>query len=198
MYTLIVASKNPGKAREIRAVLDRLDDWEVIPLPPNAPEMEETGQSFIENAIQKAEFYSSRFAGWSVADDSGLEVEALGGRPGIHSARYAPTDAERNDKLLAELAGVPESRRDARFVCALALALDGRVQWKVQEHVAGRIVEEPIGRNGFGYDPLFLLPDVGRTMAEIDPAIKNRISHRGRALERLRAYLADRPEQASG
>ena len=125
-----------------------------------------------------------------MADDSGLAVDFLGGRPGIYSARYASTDSERNEKLLTELRDVPDTQRGAQFVCALALARDGRLEWKVEESVAGQIVEEPAGLNGFGYDPLFLLPGLGRTMSEIDPAIKNRISHRGRALAHLLAHLA--------
>lgn len=189
MQVLIVASKNPGKAREIRTMLAPMSNWEVIPLPPDAPDIEETGATFVENAFLKAEFYSAHFGGWSVADDSGLEVDFLNGRPGIHSARYAPTDSERNEKLLTELRDIPEVHRGARFVCALALARDGKVEWHVEEHVNGVIADEPTGMNGFGYDPLFLLPDLGRTMGEIDPAIKNRISHRGRALARLLGHL---------
>lgn len=195
MRSLIVASKNPGKAREIRAALealealDALEPWDVVPLPPETPDVPETGDTFIENAIQKAVFYSSRFGGWALADDSGLEVHYLDGRPGVFSARYAATDAERNQKLLDELHGVPADERGARFVCALALACDGHVEWQAEEYVNGRIAEEPAGDNGFGYDPLFLLPELGRTMGEIEPRIKNRLSHRGRALARLRTHL---------
>ena len=189
MRTLVVASKNARKAREIRAVLEPLRDWEIRSLPPDAPDMEETGTTFLENAIQKTTFYGSRYRGWMVADDSGLEVEALGGRPGIFSARYAPTDAERNRRLLAELADVPDAARGARFVCALALSLDGRLQWTVEERVAGRVARTPAGTHGFGYDPVFWLPELGRTMAELDPSAKNRISHRGRALARLLGHI---------
>jgi len=189
MRRLIVASKNPKKTAEIRAVLAPLEEWEVLSLPEDAPDTEETGATFLENAAGKAEFYGSRLGGWTVADDSGLEVAALGGRPGIRSARYAPTDAERNRRLLAELTGVPDPERGAQFVCAMALALDGRVRWTAEERVAGRIAGAPAGQNGFGYDPVFLVPGIEKTMAELEPAEKNRISHRGRALARLLAHL---------
>jgi len=190
MRSLIVASRNPGKAREIRTLLESLEQWDVTPLPADAPDMEETGDTFVENAVQKACFYGTLYGGWTIADDSGLEVDFLGGRPGIYSARYAPTDAERNDRLLGELAGVPDEQREARFVCALALAREGQLEWSVEEHVTGRIARAPAGLNGFGYDPLFYLPDLGRTMGEVDPRVKNRISHRGRALARLVSHLA--------
>ena len=186
---LVVASRNSGKVSEIRAVLSPLSQWQVERLPPDAPDAEETGATFLENAALKARFYGELLGGWTVADDSGLEVDALGGRPGIHSARYAPTDTQRNAKLLAELREVHDDLRTARFVCALALALNGEVLWTVEEQVSGRIAAEPAGGQGFGYDPVFLLPDLGQTMGEIPPGLKNRLSHRGRALARLLAHL---------
>lgn len=189
MKTLVVASKNPGKAAEIRAALAALEGWKVAPLPPDAPDLEETGATFLENAILKAETYGRLLGGWTVADDSGLEVAALDGRPGIRSARYAPTDTERNEKLLAELAGVPPERRTAQFVCALAVAHEGRIVWQVEERVAGRITDSEVGGHGFGYDPVFYIPELGKTMGELAREAKNEISHRGRALHRLLEYL---------
>lgn len=189
MKTLVVASKNAGKTAEIRAVLAALEDWNVEPLPPGTPELEETGSTFLENAVRKAESYGDRLGGWTVADDSGLEVAALDHRPGIRSARYAPTDAERNRKLLSELAGIAPDGRTAEFVCALALAHEGQIVWRVEERVSGRIAAAPAGENGFGYDPVFFLPELGRTMGELSPEVKNRISHRGRALHRLLGHL---------
>ena len=190
MRRLIVASKNPGKAGEIQTILEPLDDWRAERLSEEAPDCDETGSSFMENASQKAEFYSFRTTELTLADDSGLVVDALDGRPGIYSARFAPTDQARNEKLLAELEGVPEEKRIAEFVCALALARSGKVVWTVEERVRGRIATEPAGSNGFGYDPIFWAPEFGKTMGELEPEVKNRISHRGRALARLKEYLS--------
>ena len=182
MISLVVASKNPGKAHEIATVLHSLRDWTVKSLPKGIPDIDETGTTFIENAVLKAEHYSRSVDDWCVADDSGLIVEALGGRPGIFSARYAPTDAARNQRLLEELEGVPKEERGARFVCALAVARKGRVIWTVEERVEGQIAITLAGENGFGYDPLFWVPEFGRTTGQLKPEIKNQISHRGVAL----------------
>ena len=190
MRRLIVASKNPGKSSEIQTILEPLHDWKAERLPAESPDCDETGSTFIENASQKAEFYSLRTPELTVADDSGLVVDALDGRPGIYSARFAPTDKARNEKLLEELKGVLEEKRTAEFVCALAVARSGTVIWTVEERVRGRIAAEPAGSNGFGYDPIFWTPEFGKTMGELEPEVKNRISHRGRALALLREYLA--------
>ena len=189
--SLVVASTNPGKAHEITAGLEGLDEWSVEALPAGLPVAEETGTAFTENAIQKAEFYSRLLgnAVWVVADDSGLVVDALGGRPGIKSSRYAPTDDARNLKLLAEMRGVEPDRRAARFICALALARNGRTLWKAEAHVDGAVAVDPAGENGFGYDPLFWVPEFGQTMGQLPPETKNRISHRGQALAMLRTCL---------
>ncbi len=189
MKRLIVASTNTGKAREIQTILAPLDAWQVASIGTDLPDVEETGSTFIENAGQKAEFYSRITNELTVADDSGLVVDALGGRPGIYSARYAPTDAERNKRLLEELVDTPDAERTAAFVCALALALAGTVIWSVEERVRGRIAVKPAGSEGFGYDPIFFAPEFGRTMGELEPEVKNRISHRGRSLARLKEYL---------
>ena len=189
MKRLIVASTNTGKAREIQTILAPLDAWQVASIGTDLPDVEETGSTFIENAGQKAEFYSRITNELTVADDSGLVVDALGGRPGIYSARYAPTDAERNKRLLEELVDTPDAERTAAFVCALALALAGTVIWSVEERVRGRIAVKPAGSEGFGYDPIFFAPEFGRTMGELEPEVKNRISHRGRSLAQLKEYL---------
>ena len=189
MRRLVVASTNPGKAREIRTLLQSLQAWAVEPLQSNIPEIEEIGSTFLENAIQKAEYYSRTIDGWIVADDSGLVVDALDGRPGIHSARYAPTDQERNRKLLHELENVRDAERTARFVCALALAWAGRTVWSIEERLEGRIALAPAGEHGFGYDPVFWIPEFEQTMGQLKPEVKNRISHRGLALARLREHL---------
>ena len=189
MRSLVVASKNPGKAHEIATVLSSLHDWRVESLPEGIPDIDETGTTFVENAVLKAEHFSRSIEGLCVADDSGLIVDALGGRPGIYSARYAPTDDARNQRLLEELESIPPGRRDARFVCALALARKGRSIWTVEERVEGRIAPALAGEFGFGYDPLFWVPEFEQTTGQLKPEIKNQISHRGVALRRLQEYL---------
>jgi XTP/dITP diphosphohydrolase len=184
---LLVASTNAGKIAEIRNMLEG-SGWTIAGVPPGQPEPEETGRTFEENAVLKAVEYDRRWGGpatWTLADDSGLEVDALEGRPGVHSSRYAPTDPERIARLLAELSHTGDEQRTARFVCALALVHQTQVVWQGRATVEGRIAHAPSGQNGFGYDPVFYLPDLDRTMAELDPESKNRISHRGRALAQL-------------
>lgn len=190
MKPLIVASKNPGKASEIQTILEPLRAWKTERISADSPDCDETGSTFIQNASQKAEFYSLQTMELTVADDSGLVIYALNGRPGIYSARFAPTDEKRNEKLLEELKGVTEDKRTAEFVCALALAKSGKVIWAVEERVHGRITIEPAGSNGFGFDPIFWVPEFGKTMGELKSEVKNQISHRGRALARLKEYLS--------
>ena len=199
-----MASRNQGKLREMRQILVDLsltllglDDF------PSLPEIPEIGASFAENAATKAREVARLTQLPALADDSGLEVEALGGRPGIYSARYAqdrtaprpPTDADNWRKLLDELANVPWEQRQARFVCAIALALpDGRLL-TARGECAGHIATQPQGTQGFGYDPVFYVPEYGATMAQLGPAVKNRISHRARALAAFKEILlALRPE----
>jgi XTP/dITP diphosphohydrolase len=189
---LVVATRNSGKLREIRALLADLP-WEVIPLPDDAPEVPETADTFAGNAELKARA-AARLPGIGVprpyilAEDSGLEVDALGGAPGIYSARYAgpgATDAACVAKLLHELHDVPDEARTARFRCAMALLTpDGQLSI-VEGSLEGRITPAPRGENGFGYDPVFLVPELGLTTAAIAPEQKNRISHRGRALAQV-------------
>ena len=194
MRKIVLATANPGKLRELQAVLAGLD-FEIVPQSAfGVPEVEETGLTFIENALLKARnaaFYTGLPA---LADDSGLAVDALGGVPGIYSARYAGAgagDRANIGKLLAELEGVPAERRTARFVCVLALLhhpadptpLICQGSWE------GTILTEPRGEGGFGYDPIFFAPGEQRTAAELEPAVKNQISHRGQALVLLRRYL---------
>ncbi|MDI6843754.1 MAG: XTP/dITP diphosphatase [Anaerosomatales bacterium] len=192
---VVAASNNEGKLREIRHVLEPLG-WEVLrasDVGGAAPDVEETGATFLENALLKARAYAETFDCVALADDSGLEVDALGGAPGVRSARYAgepSDDAANNAKLLAELAEVPASERTARFRCVVALVWpDGRVL-AADGVCEGSIGFEPRGSGGFGYDPLFL-PDAtpGRTMGELSPDEKSAISHRGSALRALREAL---------
>lgn len=198
---LVLATHNRGKVRELERLLataglplavTTLDAFPTVVLP------EETGATFLENARLKAVAVARQTGLPALADDSGLCVDALGGRPGVHSARYAgpdATDAANNARLLAELAGVPAERRTARFRAVVVLALpDGRWTWAEGE-TRGRILEAPRGTGGFGYDPLFLSDELGMTFAEAGLEAKNRVSHRSRALRALlpalRAWLVD-------
>ena len=194
MRKIVLATANPGKLRELQAVLAGLD-FEIVPQSAfGVPEVEETGLTFIENALLKARNAALYTGLPALADDSGLAVDALGGVPGIYSARYAGAgagDRANIGKLLAELDGVPAERRTARFVCVLALLhhpadptpLICQGSWE------GTILTEPRGEGGFGYDPIFFVPGEQRTAAELEPAVKNQISHRGQALVLLRRYL---------
>lgn len=191
---IVLASNNVGKIREIQAMLAGLD-MEILPQADFVTtEAEETGLTFIENAIIKAR-HAARMSGLpAIADDSGLEVDALGGAPGVYSARYAgegASDSANNDKLLTELAGVEDSDRTARFRCVMVYLRHGEDPSPlIAEGVwEGRILHEPRGSEGFGYDPLFFAPERGCASAELDPSEKNRLSHRGKAVRELAARL---------
>ncbi|HUM10593.1 MAG TPA: RdgB/HAM1 family non-canonical purine NTP pyrophosphatase [Myxococcaceae bacterium] len=187
---LLVATRNAGKLREVRARVRGLDVVSLDDIPP-MPEVEETEDTLEGNARLKA-LAAARGTGlWSVADDSGLFVDALGGAPGVRSARYAPgPDAARVQKLLHELEGVGDGERGASFRCVLVLASpDGEVRF-ARGDCRGTILRSPRGSGGFGYDPVFLLPELGRTMAELTLEEKGRVSHRARALDALQPELA--------
>ena len=190
MKRLVIATQNVGKAREMAEALSELP-YEVVSLAdyPDAPEVEETGSTFTQNAVLKATAYARYTGELTLADDSGLEVDALGGAPGVLSSRFAPTDPERNAKLLDLMKDIPDDRRTARFRCAIAIAEpDGSAQ-TCEGTVEGVIAHEPKGANGFGYDPVFYLPDLGKHMAELTSSEKNAISHRGKALEKAKGLL---------
>jgi XTP/dITP diphosphohydrolase len=193
MPRLLLATNNAGKVAELRRLLQGCG-WEIV-TPADVGldlSVEETGGSYEENATRKALQYAQASGLVALADDSGLEVDALDGRPGVQSARYAGpkrTDAERVQKLLEELRDVPDARRTARFRAVIAIASpDGRVE-TVEGDIEGRIARAPRGENGFGYDPVFLLPDRGLTAAELPADEKDAISHRGVAARRARALL---------
>lgn len=190
MKRLVVASTNAGKIREVSMALSDLPDWHVESLPDLA-DLEETGTTFLENAALKAEHYSRFIEGLVLADDSGLCVHALDGRPGVHSARYAPSTDERNQRLLGELAALGlDVDRGAAFYCAFAVARAGTIVWTVQSDLPGKIATEPAGEFGFGYDPIFFVSHVGKTMAQMSASQKNQVSARGQALQKLRIFLA--------
>ncbi|MFM7269792.1 MAG: RdgB/HAM1 family non-canonical purine NTP pyrophosphatase [Cyanobium sp.] len=183
---LLIASGNAGKIREFAALLADLP-LEVLPQPQGL-EVEETGTTFAANARLKAEVVARATGCWALADDSGLAVEALAGAPGVHSARYAPTDGERIARLLRELGAATD--RSARFTAALAVAdPQGVIRLEVEGHCPGVILEAPRGQGGFGYDPLFLVPELDLSFAEMDKATKARVGHRGRAFALLEPAL---------
>lgn len=190
MKRLVAGTTNSHKVHEIRSALRTLSGWTVEALPAGVPDVDETGSTFLENAIQKAIHFSLHVDGLILADDSGLCVDALDGRPGIRSARYAEDAQSRIARLLGEMEHVADAQRSARFVCALALARTGRLIHTVEAEVAGRITRTPSGGHGFGYDPVFYLPELGRTMAELTTEEKQMISHRGLALAELVKHLA--------
>ncbi|HEY3244147.1 MAG TPA: XTP/dITP diphosphatase [Phycisphaerae bacterium] len=192
---LLLATSNPGKLREIRQILSGLpiEIKTLADFPDIQPPVEDE-PTFEANALKKARHYARRTGLWTLADDSGLEVDALGGAPGVRSARYAGEnagDTANNAKLIAALAGVPAERRTARFRCAAVVSDGSRVWASAQGTVDGLIIDTPRGQNGFGYDPHFLLPQRGVTTAELPPEEKNRISHRGQAMRRIGEQLTD-------
>lgn len=194
-HKVVLASGNPGKLREFQQLLCGCG-MEVVPQSEfNVPDVEETGLSFVENAIIKARNASAHTGLPAIADDSGLEVDALDGAPGIFSARYAGpqnSDRDNNDKLLKALKQVPESERTARFQCLLVYLRNDHdpVPLICQGTWEGRILSDPTGDNGFGYDPLFYLPDLQCTSAQLSPEVKNRLSHRGQAMAKLLAAFS--------
>jgi XTP/dITP diphosphohydrolase len=194
---LLMATRNPHKTRELQQILG--SDFTVRDLRAHSEisEIAETGTSFEENAKLKALAVSKKLPGLVAADDSGLEVDALGGAPGIYSARYAganATNKERIDKLLDELARIDakKEQRSARFRCVLALARNGDVLGTFEGIVEGQIADRPRGSHGFGYDPIFVPNGFQQTFGQLRPAEKNQLSHRARALKKLRAFLNSR------
>jgi len=191
--SLLLATTNPGKAKEFRTCLRTLPfeiiSLEEIGLTQSFPE---EGDTFLANARGKSLFYSRRWKGLTVAEDSGLEVRHLDGSPGVYSARFAgpqATDAQNNSKVLALLSGIPAEKRQARFVSCLVLAREGTIIKEIQEDVEGLILFEPRGSEGFGYDPIFFFPPLNKSFGELNPEEKNRVSHRGKALQKLKAFL---------
>ncbi len=200
MKKLVVATRNPGKIRELELLLQGTVGT-ILPISsfPGLAEVEEDGATFLDNAIKKARFAALATGLPALADDSGLVVEVLDGRPGVHSARFAgpgADDGANNRKLLEELAAVPASRRTAAFHCVLAFCTPEGNCRTFDGTLSGLILEDPQGEGGFGYDPLFLIPQYGETLAQLSLEIKNRISHRARALFQLKRYLTESGENS--
>ena len=196
MRKLLIATHNPGKIREYQTLLA---DLPLLVTSLRAEgivdDVEETGETFAANARLKARAYAHQSGLWTWADDSGLEVDALDGRPGVYSARYAgpgATDRDRYQKVLAELQQYPERPRSARFWCVVAIASPDDEIFTAEASVEGEIIAAARGEHGFGYDPIFYLPDLGKTMAELPAEIKNQISHRGKASVAAKALLQRR------
>lgn len=198
MAKLLVATNNPGKVREYEELLEDLPPSLEFTFPAKEGltlEVDESGETFEENARLKARAYAQASGLLTLADDSGLEVDALGGAPGVRSARYAGPDADDVDryrKLLKALAGVPTEKRSARFHCVVALALPDGTVYSADGVCEGEIGNDPRGEHGFGYDPIFIVRGYnGRTMAELPPDVKNQISHRARALLAIQPKLME-------
>lgn len=193
MREVVIATKNEKKLRELKRYM-RSVRASVLSLNEvgHSPRIREDSHTFKGNAVKKALAVSRYTKGIVLADDSGLEVKALGGLPGVKSARFAGSrkkDHDNNIKLLRLLEGVPASKRSARFVCAVAIADHGRIVKIIEEHCSGRIADSMKGRHGFGYDPLFLIPKYGRTFGQLGLKAKDRMSHRSKALKKARAFL---------
>jgi XTP/dITP diphosphohydrolase len=193
MRELFVATRNRGKLKEFEALFAGVVDRLLSPADmPDVPDVEEDGATFQENALKKARSAALAIGKPVLADDSGLVVDALGGSPGVFSARYAgeaASDCDNNARLLDEMALVPAGRRTAAFRCVIALCLPDGDCRTFDGELKGIILAAPRGTGGFGYDPLFLVPECGQTLAELPLEIKNRISHRGKALAKLKEYL---------
>jgi XTP/dITP diphosphohydrolase len=196
---ILVATTNIGKIAELKAMLDLDADWLDLSYYPEIEEIEEDGETFIENACKKAIGYARITGQWTIADDSGLQVDALGGEPGVKSSRYSGEKTINDDgtlidhrniaKVLKLLEGVPKAKRTARFFCSLCLASPEQVLIETEGTLEGLITNKEIGKNGFGYDPIFFVPHLNKTVAQLTPEEKNAISHRGNAIKKLKPLL---------
>ena len=190
---LLIATTNPSKIEEIRAILAGLPiELQTLASYPGIREPEETGTAFADNARQKALHYAAAAHELTVAEDSGLEIDGLDGAPGVHSARFnGATYAEKFQRIYDQLRQRGVVASSARFVCALALADRGRIIYETRQTVEGALAASPRGRGGFGYDPIFFYPPYGRTLAEVSPDEKAAVSHRGQAFRALRKFLGE-------
>lgn len=199
MRKILVASTNPGKLKELREMLSRDIEWVSLTDFPNVPEIEEDGNTFAENARKKATGYAKATGLWTLADDSGLVIDALGGQPGVKSARFSGAkdknrgllDHKNMAKVLKLLKDVPDAKRTARFVCHLCLADAEKVLIETEGKLEGVIANEQAGKNGFGYDPIFVVPQLNKSVAQMASEEKNAISHRGNAIRKLKPKLEE-------
>ncbi len=195
---LVLATRNQGKIREFRRILDEIHSGSIDLLGlehfPELEDVEETGETFLENALLKARTVCVETGLAAIADDSGLCIDALNGGPGIFSARWSGVhgnDLANMEKVLAQLDSVPHDGRRAHFTCVTAFVMPDGTETTAEGILQGHILNQPIGNSGFGYDPIFYLPDHGRTMAELPAEVKNRVSHRGRALQAARPLILE-------
>jgi XTP/dITP diphosphohydrolase len=192
---LVLATRNKDKVEELRHLLEGLDvELTSLADHPEVPEVVEDGATFLANARKKAHEVARATGEWALADDSGLVVEALGGEPGVQSARYAGKQgdyAANNEKLLEAMRDIPDGRRQAAFTCTMVLADPSGREWTATGRCEGVIIRKLTGKGGFGFDPLFYVEQEGQTMAELPMARKNEISHRGRALQKMKEILVD-------
>jgi XTP/dITP diphosphohydrolase len=196
---ILVATTNPGKLAEISAMLDLDVEWVGLTAFPDIIEIKEDGQTFAENARKKAAGYAKQTGLWTIADDSGLVVDALGGQPGVKSARFSGAkeknrtllDHKNIAKVLKMIEGTPKEKRTARFVCCLCLASAEKILVETEGKLEGVIAEKEMGANGFGYDPIFFVPKLNKTVAQLTREEKNAISHRGQAIRKLKPLLEE-------
>ena len=186
MLEILIATNNLGKIKEIKDILDS-PEIKILTIKdfPHLPKIEEDGKTYQENAFKKARKISEHTGKICLADDSGLEIDYLKGKPGIYSSRWGNSDEERINKVLKLLENVPINKRSAKFVCAAVLVFPDDKTYMVKEECNGSIEFKPKGEHGFGYDPIFLVPEYNKTFAELGDKIKNRISHRGKAMRRM-------------
>lgn len=197
LSTILVATTNPGKLKELSAMLDGNIEWKSLADFPDIQEVQEDGQTFAQNARKKALGYAKQTGLWTLADDSGLMVDALDGAPGVHSARFSGEkeknrgllDHKNMAKLLNLLKDVPDEKRTARFICHLCLASPEKPLVETYGSLEGIIIRQEQGTNGFGYDPVFYVPEMKKTVAEMTSEEKNKISHRARAIQNLKPLL---------
>jgi XTP/dITP diphosphohydrolase len=199
MKKILVASTNPGKLKELREMLDGDIEWVGLSDFPGVSEIEEDGKTFAENARKKAIGYAKATGLWTLADDSGLVIDALGGQPGVKSARFSGDkeasrgllDHKNMAKVLTLLQGVPKEKRTARFMCCLCMASSQKVLIETEGKLEGVITNEQAGENGFGYDPIFFVPKLNKTVAQMASVEKNAISHRGNAIRKFKPKLEE-------
>jgi XTP/dITP diphosphohydrolase len=198
---ILVATTNPGKIAELRTMLDLDLEWLGMSDVGDIAEIKEDGSTFAENARKKAIGYAKSTGLWTIADDSGLEVDALGGEPGVKSARFSGEKSTNDDgtlidhrniaKVLELLKGVPKEKRTARFFCCLCLASPEQILIETEGTLEGLITSKEVGKNGFGYDPIFFVPHLNKTVAQLTPEEKNAISHRGNAIRKFKPLLEE-------